>query len=128
MIIWSSPFAFSELAARLRAILRREAPEKSTMLQVNDLALDTLTREVRRGNRKIELTSKEYGILEFFMRRPNVVITRTMIEESVWNQDFDSLSNIIDVYIRRLRAKIDNGDECSMIQTLRGAGYRLKVS
>ncbi|MDD4858757.1 MAG: response regulator transcription factor [Dehalococcoidales bacterium] len=120
------PFAFSELLARIRALLRREAVPKTQKLQVGDLKLDTLTREVWRGQRAIELTTKEYSILEYFMRHPNAVITRSMLEENAWDYEYDSLSNIIDVYIRRLRRKIDEEGEESMIQTIRGAGYRLK--
>jgi DNA-binding response OmpR family regulator len=121
------PFAFNELLARVRALLRREAMSKSPELRVGDLTLNTLTRQVWRGNRPIELTTKEYVILEYFMRHPNVVITRTMIEEHAWDYDFDTLSNLVDVYIRRLRRKIDNEGEESLIQTVRGAGYRLRA-
>jgi heavy metal response regulator len=121
------PFAFSELLARVRALLRREAPAKTAKLQVGDLAMNTLTREVWRGQRRIELTAKEYSILEYFMRRPNIVITRTMIEENAWDYEFDAMSNIVDVYIRRLRHKIDEEGDESLIQTVRGAGYRLRV-
>ena len=121
------PFAFSELLARVRALLRREGMSKSPELRVGDLTLNTLTRQVWRGQRPIELTTKEYVILEYFMRHPNVVVTRTMIEEHAWDYDFDSLSNLVDVYIRRLRRRIDNEGEDSLIQTVRGAGYRLKA-
>ena len=121
------PFAFNELLARVRALLRREGMSKSPELQVGDLTLNTLTHQVWRGQRPIELTTKEYVILEYFMRHPNVVVTRTMIEEHAWDYDFDSLSNLVDVYIRRLRRKIDNEREDSLIQTVRGAGYRLKA-
>ena len=120
------PFAFNELLARVRAMLRREGMSKSPELHVGDLMLNTLTRQVWRGRRPIELTTKEYVILEYFMRHPNVVVTRTMIEEHAWDYDFDSLSNLVDVYIRRLRRKIDGEGEDSLIQTVRGAGYRLK--
>ena len=121
------PFAFSELLARVRALLRREALSKSPELKVGDLTLNTLTRQAWRGNRPIELTTKEYTILEYLMHHPNAVITRTMIEEHAWDYDFDSLSNLVDVYIRRLRRKIDNEGEESLIQTVRGAGYRLRA-
>jgi heavy metal response regulator len=120
------PFAFNELLARVRALLRREGLSKSPRLQVGDLTLDTLTREAWRAQRKIELTSKEYVILEYFMRHPNIVITRTMLEEHAWDYEFDSMSNLIDVYIRRLRRKIDERGQDSLIQTVRGAGYRLR--
>jgi DNA-binding response OmpR family regulator len=122
------PFAFSELLARIRALLRREGIAKAPELRVTDLTLNTLTRQIWRGHRPIELTTKEYVILEYLMRHPNVVVTRTMIEEHAWDYDFDSLSNLVDVYIRRLRRKIDNEGEDSLIQTVRGAGYRLKAS
>jgi len=121
------PFAFNELLARVRALLRREGMSKSPEFRAGDLTLNTLTRQIWRGQRPIELTTKEYVIMEYFMRHPNVVVTRTMIEEHAWDYDFDSLSNLVDVYIRRLRRKIDNEGEDSMIQTVRGAGYRLKA-
>jgi len=121
------PFSFNELLARVRALLRREAVTKSPEIKLGDLVLNTLTREVRRGDRTIELTTKEYVILEYFMRHHNVVVTRTMLEEHAWDYDFDSLSNLIDVYIRRLRRKLDDNENESVLQTVRGAGYRLKV-
>jgi DNA-binding response OmpR family regulator len=121
------PFAFSELLARVRALLRREGTSKTPVIQVGDLVLNTQTREVWRGQRAIELTTKEYVILEYFMRHPNMVVTRTMLEEHAWDYDFDSISNLIDVYIRRLRRKIDDGEEYSLIRTVRGAGYRIKA-
>jgi DNA-binding response OmpR family regulator len=120
------PFAFNELLARVRALLRREGMPKSPELRVGELALNTLTRQVWRGRRLIELTTKEYVILEYLMRHPNAVVTRTMIEEHAWDYDFDSMSNLVDVYVRRLRRKIDNEGQDSLIETLRGAGYRLK--
>jgi DNA-binding response OmpR family regulator len=120
------PFAFNELLARVRALLRREGLSKSPRLQVGELTLDTLTREAWQAQRKIELTSKEYVILEYFMRHPNMVITRTMLEEHAWDYEFDSISNLIDVYIRRLRRKIEERGQNSLIQTVRGAGYRLR--
>jgi DNA-binding response OmpR family regulator len=121
------PFAFSELLARIRALLRRESLSKTPKIQVGDLVLDTLTREAWRSQRKIDLTTKEYSILEYFMSHPNMVITRTMLEENAWDYEYDSMSNIIDVYIRRLRRKIDGEGVDSLIQTVRGAGYRLKT-
>ena len=120
------PFAFRELLARLRALLRREAATKTSKLQIGDLLLNTMTREAWRGERKIELTAKEYSILEFFMRHPNMVVTRTMIEENAWDYEYDSTSNVIDVYVRRLRRKIDDEGKESLIQTMRGAGYRMR--
>ena len=121
------PFVFKELFARVRALLRREQPLKMAQLKIGDLTLDARSREVWRGECKIELTAKEYSILEFFMRHPRQVVTRTMLEENIWNYEFDGISNIIDVYIRRLRSKIDRRGETSLIQTIRGVGYRLEV-
>jgi len=121
------PFAFAELLARVRALLRREIIPKTQKLQAGDLVMDVQTREVWRGERKIDLTAKEYAILEYFLRRPNVVVTRTMLGENVWDYEFDGISNIIDVYVRRIRRKIDENGKNSLIQTLRGAGYRLRV-
>lgn len=122
------PFAFSELLARLRALLRREVLPKIQKLQIGELALDPQSREVWRNGDRVELTAKEYAIIEYFMRRPNAVVTRTMLGESVWDYEFDGLSNIIDVYVRRLRRKIDREGQESLIQTVRGSGYRLRVS
>jgi len=121
------PFAFSELLARLRALLRREVLPKTQKFQVGDLTLDPQSREVWRDAGRVDLTAKEYAIIEYFMRRPNAVVTRTMLGESVWDYEFDGISNIIDVYVRRLRRKIDREGEASLIQTVRGAGYRLRV-
>ena len=121
------PFAFAELLARMRALLRREIIPKTQKLQAGDLVMDVQTREVWRGERKIDLTAKEYAILEYFLRRPNAVVTRTMLGENVWDYEFDGISNIIDVYVRRIRCKIDEDRQNSLIQTLRGAGYRLRV-
>ncbi len=121
------PFAFNELLARVRAQLRREGTSKSPELQAGDLTLNTLSRLAKRGDREIELTTKEYVLLEYLMRHPNVVVTRTMLEEHAWNYDFESNSNLVDVYIRRLRRKIDIEGHDDLIQTVRGAGYRLKA-
>ena len=121
------PFAFAELLARVRALLRREIIPKTQKLHTGDLVMDVQTREVWRGERKIDLTAKEFAILEYFLRRPNAVVTRTMLGENVWDYEFDGISNIIDVYMRRIRCKIDLDGQESLIQTLRGAGYRLRV-
>jgi DNA-binding response OmpR family regulator len=120
------PFAFSELLARVRALLRREALPKSQKLKAGDVVMDTLSRETWRGQRKLDLTTKEYSMLEYFMRHPNVVLSRTMLEENIWDYSFDGVSNIVDVYVRRLRRKLEEGGEPSIIETVRGAGYRLK--
>jgi len=120
------PFAFNELLARIRALLRRESLAKTPLLQVGELEMNTLTREIWFKGNPVELTNKEYVILEYFMRHPNMVISRTMLENHAWDYEFDSISNLIDVYIRKLRRKI-GGDGDSPIQTVRGAGYRLRV-
>ncbi len=122
----TKPFVFDELLARVRALLRREVKEKQNMLRVADLELNQLTREVKRQDRAITLTSKEYALLEYFMLNANEVITRTMISEHVWQEDFDSFTNVIDVYVKHLRDKIDRGFGSSLIQTIRGTGYILK--
>ena len=119
------PFAFAELLARLRALTRRERAVLAPALQVGDLVLDTRTRDVSRQGQCIGLTTKEYALLEYLMRHPNQVLTRTMIAESAWNYDFDNASNVIDVHIRNLRRKIDDPFPAKLIQTVRGAGYRI---
>ena len=119
------PFAFAELLARLRALSRREPAVVNTTLQVADLTLDTTTREARRQGQSIDLTNKEYVLLEYLMRHPNQVLTRTMIAEHVWNYDFDNATNVIDVHIRYLRRKVDDPFDQPLIQTVRGAGYRI---
>ena len=119
------PFAFSELLARLRALARRERSASGPRLQVGELVLDTTTREVFRQGRAIGLTSKEYALLEYLMRHPNQVLTRTMIAEHVWNYDFDNATNVIDVHIRNLRRKMDDPFPDKLIHTVRGAGYRI---
>ena len=119
------PFAFAELTARIRALTRREPAAKGTVLRAADLVLDTTTREVSRGGQHIDLTTKEYALLEYLMRHPNQVLTRTMIAEHVWNYDFDNATNVIDVHIRNLRRKIDDPFPTKLIHTVRGAGYRI---
>ena len=121
------PFALSELRARLRALLRREAAEKSSSLTVADLSLDPATHLVERAGVSILLTSKEFALLEYFMRHPNLVITREMAESHIWNYDFESTSNVVDVYLRRLRRKIDDPFDVKLFETVRGTGYRLSV-
>lgn len=123
------PFAMKELLARLRALTRRAAEAaKSPVLQVADLSMDTLTHRVKRGGKVIELTAKEYAVLECLLREPERVLTRTMIAEHVWNYDVFNQSNVVDVYIRNLRRKIDDGCELKLIHTVRGAGYRLSAT
>jgi DNA-binding response OmpR family regulator len=119
------PFSMNELRARLRALLRRNKPEKTALLQVGDLVLDPANHLVQRGSTLVDLTPREYAILEYLMRSPNRILTREMIEEHVWNFDFISGSNVVDVYIRRLRRKIDNPYTVKLLETVRGVGYRL---
>lgn len=123
------PFALKELLARLRALIRRADAQaaRKIMLTEEDLELDTLTHRVKRAGRSIELTAKEYGILEFMLREKGRVVTRTMIADHVWNYDTFNQSNVVDVYIRNLRRKIDDGHAVKFIHTIRGAGYRLEA-
>jgi len=118
------PFNLKELLARLRALARRHTAKTST-LKVADLSLDTRARMVTRGSISIKLTAKEYAVLECLMREPGRVLTRTEIAESVWNYDVDNQSNVVDVYIRNLRRKIDDPFDLKLIHTVRGAGYYL---
>ena len=122
----TKPFAFDELVARINALMRRRSLDRTPLLTVGDLTLDPLTHEVRRAGRPIELTNKEYALLAFLMRRPGQVLTRTQIAEQIWDLNFDNESNVIDVYIRYLRKKIDAGHERPLIHTVRGVGYTLK--
>ena len=124
----AKPFEFEELLARVRALLRRKEGGKSTLLKIADLELDQLTHKVRRAGKEISLTSKEYALLEYLMLNANQVVTRTMISEHVWNEDFDSFTNVIDVYIKYLRNKIDRDFGKQLIYTMRGTGYILKES
>jgi DNA-binding response OmpR family regulator len=123
----TKPFAFAELLARVRALLRRHDAVKSALLKVGDLTLDTATHEVRRADRKVELSSKEYAVLEYLMRHAGQVITRTMLLEAVWDYDFHPGSNVVDVYIGFLRRKIDDPFQVKLLETRRGTGYRLRV-
>jgi DNA-binding response OmpR family regulator len=122
------PFALKELLARLRALGRRAADvPKSPVLRVADLSLDTCTHRVKRGGKTVELTAKEYAVLECLMREPDRVFTRTTIADHVWNYDVYNESNVVDVYIRNLRRKIDDGFGSKLIHTVRGVGYRLSA-
>ncbi len=123
----TKPFAFRELLARIRALLRRGADAGSPLLTLADLTLDPARRLVFRGEKKIELTTKEYALLDFFMRNPDRVLTRTTIADHVWDYDFDPTTNVIDVYVKYLRGKIDTGYEPKLIHTVRGVGYVLKA-
>jgi heavy metal response regulator len=120
------PFAFEELLARVRALLRRKAVEKDLVIKVLDLSLDTQTHSVTRNNIEIPLTPKEYSILEYLIRNKNRVISRTMLSEHVYDYHFDSDTNVIDVYINKLRNKIDKGFDTPIIHTVRGVGYMIK--
>jgi len=122
----TKPFSFAELVARARALLRRRMREKTNILSVGDLSLSTSTHQVKRGGRKIELTAKEYALLEYFMRNPNRVLTRTLIAEHVWDLHFDPSTNVVDVYVNYLRNKIDRGFHKQLIHTVRGSGYMMK--
>lgn len=121
------PFAFPELLARVRALLRRPPLQSGSLLQIADLEMDTLTYQVRRGDCLIDLSPREYAILEYLMRHPNQVLTRTQIGEHVWNFDFYNESNVVDVYIGYLRRKIDYDSDYPLIHTVRGMGYRMSM-
>ena len=121
----TKPFAFEELLARIRALVRKRSPQ-ATKLQVGDLVLDLISHRVTRAGREILLTMKEYALLEYLMRNAGTVVTRTMITEHVWDIDFDTSTNVIDVYINYLRNKIDSGQQKKLIHTVRGRGYLLQ--
>ncbi len=123
------PFSFAELLARVRTILRRgrSGGLDSNVLRVADLELDLLRRRVSRGGRRIDLTAKEFGLLELFMRRQGEVLPRSLIASQVWDMNFDSDTNVIEVAVRRLRLKVDDGQSIKLIQTVRGMGYVLEV-
>jgi heavy metal response regulator len=123
----TKPFAFQELVARVRALLRRRAEAGPTILQVADLSLDPARRTVARAGEKIDLTPREFTLLDYFMRHPGRVLTRTMIAEHVWDYSFDTSTNVIDVYVNYLRKKIDAGREPKLLHTVRGVGYVLKA-
>jgi DNA-binding response OmpR family regulator len=121
----TKPFAFEEFLARVRALLRRGGGQRAPVLRLGDLTLDPATRVVTRGKRRITLTAREYALLEYFLRNPNRVLSRPMIAQHVWGLDFDSESNIIDVYVGYLRRKIDGDGEPRLLHTVRGAGYTM---
>ena len=120
------PFHFEELAARLRSILRRSSTEKSTKLTCSDLTLDLVSHYAYRGEKEIELTTKEYALLEYMMRNKDRILSRSMIMQHVWKHDFDPESNIIDVYIKRVRQKIERPGQSQLIHSIRGVGYRMR--
>jgi DNA-binding response OmpR family regulator len=119
----TKPFAFEELLVRIKALLRRGPVNRSSSIKVADLELDRLTQQVKRGGRRIELTLKEYALLEYLLVNAGRVLSRNMIIEHVWDQSFDGITNIVDVYIRHLRNKIDEGSDKKLIRTVRGVGY-----
>ncbi len=119
------PFAIRELLARLRALLRRKHPYTGNRLEIGDLVVDPTLHSVEREERSIDLTPKEFALLEYFMYHPNQVVTREMIEQHIWSYDIEYTSNVIDVYVRRLRRKIDDPFAIKMLATIRGVGYRL---
>jgi heavy metal response regulator len=121
----TKPFAFEELLARLRALMRR-AGYGTAVMNFSDLSLDTVTRKAKRGDKEVSLTLKEYALLEFLLRNPNRVLSRTIIAEHVWDQSFDSETNVVDVYINHLRNKVDDNPSKRLIHTVRGVGYVLK--
>lgn len=121
------PFSFAELLARLRALARRVVVERPPVLRVGDLRLDPATRQAWRGETELGLSQKEFGLLETFMRRPGEVLSRLTLLEHAWDHGYESRSNVVDVYLRRLRAKIDEPFATRALETVRGAGYRLRV-
>jgi DNA-binding response OmpR family regulator len=124
----TKPFALAELLMRVKALLRRGPVARSSVLRVGDLELDRLTQQVRRAGRRIELTAKEYALLEYLAANPGRVFSRAMIIEHVWDQSFDGVTNIVDVYVRHLRAKVDDPFPVKLIRTVRGVGYGLGES
>jgi DNA-binding response OmpR family regulator len=121
----TKPFAFAELLLRVKALLRRGPVNRSSVLRVGDLEIDRLSQSVRRAGKKIELTAKEYGLLEYLATNPGRVFSRTMIIEHVWDQSFQGLTNIVDVYVRHLREKVDDAHSLKLLRTVRGVGYCL---
>ncbi len=119
------PFAFAELLVRVKALLRRGPVSRSSVVRVGDLELDRLSQQVRRAGKRIDLTLKEYSLLEYLMSNAGRVLSRTMIIEHVWDQSFDGITNIVDVYVRHLRNKIDDSYENKLIRTVRGVGYTI---
>ena len=120
------PFSFHELMARIRVMTREKYGSTSNMLVVGDLTMDTATQEVRRGSRRVDLSAKEYALLRYLMMNRDIVLSREMIENHVWNYDYEGGTNIVDVYIRYLRRKIDDGEEVKLIRTVRGRGYVIR--
>ena len=122
----TKPFAFAELLVRVKALLRRGPVSRSSVVRVEDLELDRLSQQVKRAGKRIDLTSKEYSLLEYLMSNAGRVLSRTMIIEHVWDQSFDGVNNIVDVYVRHLRSKVDDPYEQKLIRTVRGVGYTIR--
>jgi heavy metal response regulator len=123
----TKPFAFEELLARVRALLRRGMSAPTSVLTLADLRLDPVTRQITRGEKRIDLTAKEFALLEFFLRHPGRVLSRALIAQHVWGVDFDTFTNVIDVYVNYLRKKIDADHDPKLLHTVRGVGYVLKA-
>jgi DNA-binding response OmpR family regulator len=121
----TKPFAFDELLVRVKALLRRGSPDRSTLLRIGDLEIDRQRQQAKRGGKRIELTPREYSLLEFLASNPGRVMSRTMITEHVWDESFQGLTNIVDVYVRHLRNKVDDDNPKKLIRTVRGVGYSI---
>jgi two-component system copper resistance phosphate regulon response regulator CusR len=119
----TKPFAFEELLVRVKALLRRGSPDRASLLQIGDLEIDRQKQQARRAGKRIDLTPREYSLLEYLATNAGRVMSRTMITEHVWDESFQGLTNIVDVYVRHLRAKVDDGHEQKLIRTVRGVGY-----
>jgi DNA-binding response OmpR family regulator len=122
----TKPFAFAELLVRIKALMRRGPVNRASTIRINNLELDRLSQQVKRGGQRIDLTSKEYSLLEYLMSNAGRVLSRNMIIEHVWDQTFDGITNIVDVYIRHLRNKVDDGHEPKLLHTVRGVGYTIR--
>lgn len=122
----TKPFAFAELLVRAKALLRRGPVNRSSSMAVGDLELDRLTQQVKRSGKRVELTAKEYALLEYLMQNEGRVLSRNMIIEHVWDRSFDGITNIVDVYVRHLRSKVDDGQNIKLIRTVRGSGYMIR--
>jgi DNA-binding response OmpR family regulator len=123
----SKPFSMDEVTARVRALLRRATGEKLSLYKLGDLTMNLVSREIWRGKRKVDLTTREFGLLEYLISTPGQVFTRTQIQERVWDYHFDPNTNLVDVYIQRLRRKVDDGEAAKLIHTVRGVGYCMKA-
>lgn len=123
----AKPFSMDEVTARVRALLRRATGEKLSLYKLGDLTMNLVSREIWRGKRKVDLTTREFGLMEYLISEPGHVFTRTQIQERVWDYHFDPNTNLVDVYIQRLRRKVDDGEAAKLIHTVRGVGYCMKA-